>query len=98
MVRYAMRAKVWLYPGMAGWHFVTVPKRHAEKIKAQRWGVRLRGFGSIRVHVTVGSTRWQTSIFPEKASGSYVLPIKAAVRKAEDVAAGDTIRFELEVP
>jgi hypothetical protein len=97
MVRYTVRAKVWLYPGMAGWHFVTLPKRQAEKIKAQHWGVRRRGWGAIRVGVSVGNTSWQTSIFPDKTSGSYVLPTKAAVRKIEGIAANDTIRFVLEV-
>ena len=61
---YRMRAKVWLYPGMAGWHFVTLPKQRAEEI-TERFGERKRGFGSLRVEVTIGRTTWKTSIFPD---------------------------------
>ncbi len=94
--RYRMRAKVWLYPGMAGWHFVTLPKRRAEEI-TERFGEMKRGWGSLRVTVTIGGTTWKTSIFPDKDSGSYVLPLKAEVRKAEGIVEGDTVTFSLEV-
>ena len=93
--QYRMRAKVWLYPSMAGWHFVTLPKKRADEI-TERFGERKRGWGSLRVSVTIGKTTWRTSIFPDKESGSYVLPLKAEVRKAERIGEGDTVTFSLE--
>jgi len=42
-----------------------------------------RGFGSVRVNVTIGGSTWKTSLFPSKELGHYVLPIKASIRKAE---------------
>ncbi|MBP9762590.1 DUF1905 domain-containing protein [Patescibacteria group bacterium] len=33
------------------------------------------------VLVTVGKTMWETSIFPDKKSQSYLLPMKLEVRK-----------------
>ncbi len=59
-------------------------------------GGERRGFGAIRVSVRVGQTAWQTSIFPNK-DGSYVLPVKAAVRKAEKLKDGDPLTVQLEV-
>ena len=94
--QYKMRAKVWLYPGMAGWHFVTLPQKRADEI-TERFGEMKRGWGSLRVAVTIGKTTWKTSIFPDKESGSYVLPLKAEVRKAEQIGEGDTVTFSLEV-
>ena len=44
----------------------------------------------------IGQTTWQTSIFPNK-DGSYVLPVKAAVRKAETLKDGDPLTVHLEV-
>jgi uncharacterized protein DUF1905 len=41
------------------------------------------------VRVTVGTSTWATSIFPDSVRGSYVLPIKRAVRKAEALNVGD---------
>lgn len=91
-----MRAKVWVYPGMAGWHFVTLPKKQSDEIK-RIFGALARGWGSLPVLVTVGKTSWKTSIFPDKKSGAYLLPLKAGVRRKEDIANGDTIAFLVEV-
>lgn len=91
-----MRAKVWLYPGMAGWHFVTLPKKQSREIK-ERFGDLSRGWGSLPVIVTIGKTRWKTSIFPDKKSGAYLLPLKADVRKKEEIAESDAITFSLDI-
>lgn len=29
---YTVKAKVWIHPGSAPWHFVTIPKKTAEDI------------------------------------------------------------------
>jgi hypothetical protein len=100
-----VKSKVWLYPGMSGWHFVNVDKKQSVAIKekylsacnAQAGGRGSRGFGSIPVEVTLGNTIWKTSIFPDKQSGTYVLPLKAKVRKDEDILADDTISFSFTI-
>lgn len=93
--KYTIRAKVWLYPGeTAAWHFVSLDKKTSKEIKETHGTVR-RGFGSIRVTVTVGDTTWKTSIFPSKEQEVYILPLKASVRQAEDIEHGDTIAFTL---
>ncbi len=56
-----------------------------------------RGFGSVRVEATIGKTSWKTSIFPDSRSGTYLLPLKASVRRAEDLVDGDEITFALSV-
>lgn len=75
------------------WTFVTVPLELSEELREQV--IPGSGFGSIRVEVTLGSTTWRTSAFPDKKSGCFVVPIKAAVRKAESVVAGDDVRITL---
>ena len=96
-VTYRLKGKVWLYGGAASWHFVSLPKRQAREIRLLLGGVTGRGWGSIRVVATVGGTTWETSIFPDKKVGSYLLPLKAEVRKAEGIAEGDTLAFTLKV-
>ena len=44
-----------------------------------------------------GKTTWKTSIFPDKKSGTYLLPLKADVRRREGIGAGDRITSSLEV-
>ena len=53
------------------------------------------GWGVIPVVVRMGKTEFQTSLFPK--NGLYLLPVKAIVRKAENLAVGDTVRVYLEV-
>jgi hypothetical protein len=50
----------------------------------------------VRVHVRIGETVWATSVFPEKVSGSYLLPVKKAVRDREGIDDGDTVTVRLE--
>ncbi len=93
---YKLKSKVWPYPGMAAWRFLTVPKKDSEAIK-KRHGGSARGWGSLPVSVKVGKTKWETSIFPDKKSGTYLLPLKAAVRRAEGIDDGDAVQYEIRV-
>ena len=56
-----------------------------------------RGFGSVRVHARVGGSEWATSIFPSSQSGSYVHPLKKAVRDAEALVDGGAVVVRLDV-
>ena len=91
-----MKSEVWLYPGMAGWHFISIPKKQTEDIK-RRFGAKAKGWGSLPVVVNIGKTKWKTSIFPDKKSGTYLLPLKADVRKKEGVFKGDFVNLLIEV-
>lgn len=94
--KYKMRSEVIKYPGMAAWFFAYVDKKLAAKIK-ETHSTKKRGFGSIKVKATIGKTSWSSSIFPDKQSGGYVLPLKAAVRQAEGISDGDRVTFTLEI-
>jgi hypothetical protein len=82
---YNISSKVIVYPGMGGWRFLVVPKKIGKEIK-EKFGTHAAGWGSLRVTVTIGTTSWKTSIFPDKKAGTYLLPLKADVRKAEAIA------------
>ena len=84
------------------WHFMTITGDAGEAIAAHEAIRRLefgkgRGFGSVKVRATIGDTRWNTSVFPSKETGGYILPVKLAVRKAEDLAEGDAAEVTLEL-
>ena len=87
-------AELWEHHGEGAWHFVTVPPELSEEIR-HRSGPR-RGFGSVRVQVTVGGSTWSTSVFPSKPD-AFVLPVKRAVRDKEGLAAGDVVDVRLEL-
>jgi len=91
-------AKLWEWDARRNdsWAFVSLPTEESEEIRDRATGTR-RGFGSLRVRVTVGGSVWTTSIFPDATRGTYVLPVKRAIRKAESLDVGDTASVTVEL-
>ena len=95
---------LWLWRGEAkdgtptatAWHFVTIDGAVADAIRAASPG-RSAAWGSVYVRVNVGRTGWQTSVFPSKDVSGYLLPVKASVRKAEKLVAGDSVTLSVTV-
>ena len=95
-LRGTFRAEIWLSEVFAACRFVSLPNQLADEIADTVDGSK-PGFGSVRVSVTIGGTTWSTSIFPDSKRGTYVLPLKKAVRSAEGVDVGDTVDVDLVV-
>ena len=55
---------------------------------------RKPGFRSLKVEARIGETVWQTSCFP-RDEGGWMLPVKAPVRKAENISEGDGVAVTL---
>lgn len=91
-------AELWRWDARRGdsWVFASLPVEASEEIRELNLGPR-RGFGSVRVRATIGGSTWTTSIFPDSARGCYVLPIKQAVRRAEDLDVGDRAAVTVEL-
>jgi hypothetical protein len=90
------QADLWRYDGEAGWYFVSLPSGLADAIRDEH-GPPTSGFGSVKVKVRIGSSRWETSVFPDKTRGTYLLPVKKSVRLAEGLDVGDAVLVELTV-
>jgi hypothetical protein len=56
-----------------------------------------RGWGSLRVTATIGKTSWKTSIFPDRESDSYLLPLRSDVRKKEGIQEGNLVSLSVEI-
>jgi Domain of unknown function (DUF1905) len=76
-------------------HFVVVPDEESAAIEAEASMVTY-GWGAIPVRACIGCTEFGTSLFPK--DGRYLLPVKAAVRRAEGLELGDdvTVRLHLD--
>ena len=85
---------IWVWKGPAPWYFVTVPEPQNRELRLIAGAVTY-GWGMIPVTVHIGKTTWQTSLWPK--DDSYIVPIKASVRKAEQLAEGDSVAIRLEV-
>ena len=91
---YEFTSELWIHQGEGAWYFVTLPHDVSDDIEARTADTR-RGFGSVRVRVTVGDTTWATSVFPDSKREAYILPVKKAVRKAEGIDDGDDVTVRL---
>lgn len=80
--------------GPAPWYFVAIPQAQSEAIQAVS-AIVTYGWGVIPVQARIGKTGWKTSLFPK--DGRYLLPVKASVRRAEDLDEGDQVSVRLEV-
>lgn len=78
------------------WHFVELEPELAEEINTFSRGMK-GGWGSVRVTVRVGATEWHTSLFPSKEHGTYFLPVKAEVRRAEQLGVGEEFEISLRL-
>jgi hypothetical protein len=92
---YRTKSKLWKWQNnKVIWHFLTVSKTLTKKIKNAKLP-KSKGWGSIRVNATISKTTWPTSIFPSKEE-TFVLPIKASVRKREMLKVGDIVDLKFE--
>jgi hypothetical protein len=87
-------AEMWFWRGPAPWYFVTVPDDGCRELDSAARLVSY-GWGMIPVAVRIGATAWSTSLWPK--DGRYIVPVKAAVRRAEGVDVGDTVTVRLTV-
>jgi hypothetical protein len=85
---------VWEWRGPAPFHFVTVPEAESGMIAAASEIVTY-GWGMIPVAAEIGDTAWTTSLWPK--DGGYIVPLKDAVRRAENIGLGDIVALRLTV-
>lgn len=80
----------------AVWYFIKLTGESSVKSHYAAMG-RRGGFGSVKVRATVGDTSWETSVFPNRESGGFILPVKAVFRRAEALAEGDEVTLFLRI-
>jgi hypothetical protein len=86
--------EIWYWRGPSPFFFVTIPEEQSRDVKAIS-GMVTYGWGVIPVRVRIGRTEFTTSLFPK--DGRYIVPVKANVRKAENLELGDVVTVRLEV-
>jgi Domain of unknown function (DUF1905) len=95
MTQWSFAAELWPWDAKSeSWVFLAVPPDVDEEIRLTAGPPR--GFGSVRVEATIGSSTWRTSVFPSTERG-FVLPVKKAVRTREGVDIGDLAEVTLRL-
>jgi Domain of unknown function (DUF1905) len=93
-IKYEFLATAWRHPGPGGWFFVSLPEAYAAEIREHlKW--QEEGWGRLKATAIIGNTEWQTAIWFDTKLNTYLLPLKAEVRKKEDIGMRKTLNITL---
>jgi hypothetical protein len=79
--------------GPSPFFYVAMPPDDAEELKDV--GRSLIYWGQMPVTATIGGTTFKTALFPR--DGTYMVPLKVAVRRTEKIELGDHVRVTLRI-
>jgi len=83
-IKYEFSAKIWQYSSPNGWYFVSLPIAMAKEIRDNlKW--QEEGWGRLKAEAKIGNTKWDTAIWFDTKHNNYLLPLKAEVRKKENI-------------
>lgn len=90
--------KLWV-GSKSTWHYVSLPQGMSDEIHtlSQYHQTKRRGWGAVKVDVSVEDQQWQTSIFPAFDNKRYALFLKADVRKQLGMAVGSEVTVTLKI-
>lgn len=89
-LQYRFLATPWQYAAQGGWVFVSLPKKLS--IEIRRVFIKdEQGWGRLSVTAKIGHTQWSTAIWLDSKMNTYLLPLKAEIRKKEKIEAGKKI-------
>lgn len=91
---FRISAPVFEWRGPAPFHFVKIPTDLSSLIKSEA-NLLSYGWGVIPIHGQVGRTNFTTSLIPK--DGSYLIPIKDAVRKSEQLELDDDVEISFNL-
>ena len=79
--------------GPAPFYFVAIPEDESADIKLAAKGMEY--WGQVPVTVRIGEVKFTTALFPK--DGSYLLPLKDAVRSSAGLETDDVVAVALDV-
>lgn len=85
--KYEFSTKAYQYSStaeMCGWTFVSLPKEISKKIR-DNFKCLEEGWGRMKVTASIGNSVWQTAIWFDTKQDTYLLPLKAEIRKKENI-------------
>ncbi|WP_099203398.1 DUF1905 domain-containing protein [Miniphocaeibacter massiliensis] len=78
----------------ANWTFVSIPKNISIEIK-ENFELLEKGWGRIKVTVNIGNSEWETSMWFDTETETYSLPLKAAIRKKENIVLDKEVKVSI---
>ncbi|MDR3141429.1 MAG: DUF1905 domain-containing protein [Tannerellaceae bacterium] len=75
---------------MGGWWIVFLPKEMAKEIRENLKFLE-EGWGRLKITAKIGNSQWKTAIWFDTKNDTYLLPLKAEIRKKENIETGQEI-------
>lgn len=93
-ITYEFTTSVWRHPSPGGWYFVSLPIEFSEEIRQNmKW--QEEGWGKMKSKAKIRETLWDTAIWYDTKLGTYILPLKADIRKKEKIEIGNILDVEI---
>lgn len=99
-IKYVFSAKVYQYSSsaeMSGWTVVFFPRDMALNLRNNFKSLE-EGWGRMKVTAKIGDSEWQTAIWFDTKQDTYLLPLKAAIRKKEKIEAESIVNVTIFLP
>jgi hypothetical protein len=93
-MEFTFAGRVIEWRGQAPFYYLPVPDEESADIREVA-AMASYGWGVIPVIARIGDVEFETSLFPK--DGGYLLPLKDAVRKPQQITVGDEITVEMTV-
>jgi hypothetical protein len=89
-IKFAFSAKAWQHTSPGSWYFVSLPEELAQEI---RKGLKSEeeGWGRLKAKAKIGNSEWKTAIWFDTKRNTYLLPLKAEIRKKEHIEVGKNV-------
>ena len=83
-IKYEFFARVWQYSSTGGWYFISLPVSISKEIRENlKW--QEEGWGRMKATAQIGNHKWETAIWFDTKINTYLLPLKASIRKKENL-------------
>lgn len=89
-IKYEFSEKPWQHSSPGGWYFVSLPKEISKEIRSVLKSEE-DGWGRLKAIARIGKSEWKTAIWFDSKKETYLLPLKAEIRKKENIEMGKQI-------
>lgn len=96
-IKFEFNATIWQYSSpKGGWFFVSLPTEISAEIRENlQW--QEEGWGRLKATARIDNTEWETAIWFDTKLQTYLLPLKAEVRKTQNMEIGGELNVSIEI-
>jgi len=95
-IRYSFSDKIWRHNSNGGWFFISLPKKISKEIR-ENLSWQEEGWGRMKAYASIKEYEWSTAIWFDKKQDTYLLPLKADIRKKVNLKINDIISVTISI-